>query len=163
MLRSFRHMDDDHSPLDLIMSANLMDKRNELLSYPLRKGKEILRHTLESDNPRVVLSGLALGAYMAAPTFLGNVWMPAQLISAGSRPLPVFEGLSYAKTVSGWPMPRFHYFHGASPAYKAGARVGGKVGGRIGARLIPGLGWALLAYDVYDIAANRSLWGFDLS
>ncbi|AXH79443.1 MAG: putative membrane protein [Circular genetic element sp.] len=44
-----------------------------------------------------------------------------------------------------------------------GARVGAKLGGRIGGRLIPGVGWALLAYDVYDVAANRSLWGFDLS
>ncbi len=45
----------------------------------------------------------------------------------------------------------------------SGARVGGKIGARVGGRLIPGVGWALLAYDVYDIAANRSLWGFDLS
>ena len=44
-----------------------------------------------------------------------------------------------------------------------GARIGAKLGGRVGARLIPGVGWALLAYDVYDVAANRSLWGFDLS
>jgi hypothetical protein len=44
----------------------------------------------------------------------------------------------------------------------SGARVGAKVGGRVGARLIPGLGWAMLAYDVYDISVNRSLWGFDL-
>jgi hypothetical protein len=43
-----------------------------------------------------------------------------------------------------------------------GARVGAKLGGRIGGRLIPGVGWALLAYDVYDVAANRSLWGFKL-
>jgi len=35
------------------------------------------------------------------------------------------------------------------------------MGGRVAARLIPGVGWALLAYDVYDIAYNRSLWGFD--
>jgi len=42
-----------------------------------------------------------------------------------------------------------------------GARIGAKVGGKVGARLIPGLGWAMLAYDAYDIAVNRSLWGFD--
>ncbi len=44
---------------------------------------------------------------------------------------------------------------------KAGAKAGVKLGARIGGRLIPGVGWALLAYDVYDIAYNRSLWGFD--
>jgi len=44
----------------------------------------------------------------------------------------------------------------------SGARVGAKLGGRIGGRLIPGVGWALLAYDVYDVAVNRRLWGFDL-
>ncbi len=38
---------------------------------------------------------------------------------------------------------------------------GAKLGARVGGRLIPGVGWALLAYDVYDIAYNRSLWGFD--
>ena len=43
-----------------------------------------------------------------------------------------------------------------------GARIGAKVGGRVGARLIPGVGWGLLAYDVYDVVHNQSLWGFDL-
>jgi hypothetical protein len=45
---------------------------------------------------------------------------------------------------------------------KAGVKTGAKIGGRVGARLIPGVGWAMIAYDVYDVAANRSLWGFDL-
>jgi hypothetical protein len=43
-----------------------------------------------------------------------------------------------------------------------GAQIGAKVGGRVGARVIPGVGWGLLAYDVYDVAYNQSLWGFDL-
>ncbi|AXH79053.1 MAG: putative membrane protein [Circular genetic element sp.] len=43
----------------------------------------------------------------------------------------------------------------------AGAKAGAKLGARVGGRLIPGVGWALLAYDVYDIAYNQSLWGFD--
>jgi hypothetical protein len=163
MLRSFRDMGDDRTPLEWLMTSNLMDKRNELLSYPLKKAAPYLFEGMASEKPHVVLATLGLAAYAAAPTFLGNIWLPTKLLSAGTRPLPVYEGISYVKTVTGWPMPRFHYFHGASPAYKAGARVGGKVGGRIGARLIPGVGWALLAYDVYDVAANRSLWGFDLS
>ena len=86
-------------------------------------------------------------------------------------------------------MPLFNYVTPWSQAERIGARVGGrihaqtmynmgkglksstraltkgagyKIGARIGGRLIPGVGWALLAYDVYDIAYNRSLWGFDL-
>ena len=45
---------------------------------------------------------------------------------------------------------------------KAGVKHGAKIGGRVGARLIPGVGWAMVAYDAYDLAVNRSLWGFDL-
>ncbi|AXH78438.1 MAG: hypothetical protein [Circular genetic element sp.] len=45
---------------------------------------------------------------------------------------------------------------------KAGTKTGAKIGGRVAGRLLPGVGWGLLAYDVYDVAVNRSLWGFDL-
>ena len=154
-------MDNDSSPLEWLMSANLMEKRNELLSYPIKKAAPYLKEAMESEKPHVNLAGLGLLAYAAAPTFFGNVMLPFQLISSGLRPLPVFEGVSFVRH-SPYVKPMFNYFHGASPAYKAGARVGGKVGGRIGARLIPGVGWAMLAYDVYDIAANQSLWGFKL-
>jgi len=56
-----------------------------------------------------------------------------------------------------------------SPAYKAGFRAAkrfgpraARVGGRIGTKLIPGVGWALLAYDVYDLVANKRLFGIEL-
>jgi hypothetical protein len=39
---------------------------------------------------------------------------------------------------------------------------GAKYGGRIGTKLIPGLGWAMLAYDVYDLVANKRLFGVEL-
>ncbi len=155
-------MDEDRTPLEWLMSANLMEKRNELLSYPLRKGAPYLKEIIESDKPHVVIGGMALAAYAAAPTFFGNIVLPAELILSGLRPAPVVESISFVRH-SPYVKPMFNVFHGASPAYKAGARVGGKIGGRIGARLIPGVGWAMLAYDVYDIAANQSLWGFDLS
>lgn len=153
---------------------NLMEKRNEILSYPLRKAGPPLLDILDKRSnspPASQLGAMVLLAYAAAPTFVGNILLPAEMIMAGSRPLPVSSGISYkihtAPLAGGggayWLEPRFHYRHGASPAYKAGARVGGKIGGRIGARLIPGLGWAMLAYDVYDVAVNQSLWGFDLS
>lgn len=164
MLRSFRDMGDDRTPLEWLMTSNLMDKRNELLSYPLRKAGPYLSKVIEKDSGASTvsqLSAMALLAIAAAPTFGGNILMPANLIAAGLRPAPVVEGITFARH-SPYVKPLWNVFHGASPAYKAGARVGGKVGGRIGARLIPGVGWALLAYDVYDVAVNRSLWGFDL-
>jgi len=37
-----------------------------------------------------------------------------------------------------------------------------KIGGRIASRAIPGLGWALLAYDAYDLVANQRLFGVQL-
>lgn len=33
---------------------------------------------------------------------------------------------------------------------------------RLLSRALPGVGWALLAYDAYDILVNRSFWGFKL-
>jgi len=39
---------------------------------------------------------------------------------------------------------------------------GARIGGRIGTKLIPGLGWAMLAYDGYDLVANRRLFGVKL-
>ena len=123
---------------------------------------------MSSDKPHVSLAGLGLFAYAAAPTFIGNILLPVNLISSGLKPQPINLGLSHYRhhfhiaSRAHWMEPVFEVLHKASPAYKAGARVGGKVGGRIGARLLPGVGYGLLAYDVYDIAVNRSLWGFDL-
>ena len=37
-----------------------------------------------------------------------------------------------------------------------------RLGGKAGYRLIPGLGWAMLAYDVYDLVANKRLLGINL-
>ncbi len=146
------------------MLLSILDERNKWLSYPLRKfapyGEELLEH-YEDSVPGTVGTAILM-AYAAAPTFLGNIVFPAQLISMGLRPQPIVESMQFVKGLP-YVKPMWTVFHGASPAYKAGARVAGKVGGRVGARLIPGVGWALLAYDVYDIAHNQSLWGFDLS
>jgi hypothetical protein len=99
----------------------------------------------------------------------------------------MFSHVTYAR-FNPWAKPIFHYTQAASkaeriggkvgsgltrlalgtkhisPKYlKAGMKMGSKVGARVGGRLIPGVGWALLAYDVYDIAFNQSLWGFDFA
>ena len=58
----------------------------------------------------------------------------------------------------------------SSPAYQTGLKLGKRIGlkggaritGRIAARAIPGLGWAMLAYDAYDLVANQRLFGVQL-
>jgi hypothetical protein len=58
----------------------------------------------------------------------------------------------------------------SSPAYQAGEKLAKRIGmktgartaGRIAARAIPGLGWAMLAYDAYDLVANQRLFGVQL-
>jgi len=54
----------------------------------------------------------------------------------------------------------------SSQAYRLGAKVGGKkaahMAGKVAFRAIPGLGWAMLAYDVYDLIANDRLFGVNL-
>lgn len=144
--------------------GSLMDKRKDLLSYPLRKAGPYLLDPLRKGSKHSAvsqLSAMALMAYAASPIFMGNILFPAKLIMMGLRPAPVVEGISFVRH-SPYVKPMWNVFHGASPAYKAGLRVGGKVGGRVAARLIPGVGYGLLAYDLYDIGVNRSLWGFDL-
>jgi len=37
-----------------------------------------------------------------------------------------------------------------------------KTGGKFAFKAIPGLGWALLAYDAYDLVANQRLFGIQL-
>ena len=54
----------------------------------------------------------------------------------------------------------------SSQAYRLGAKIGGRraahTAGRIAFRAVPGLGWAMLAYDVYDLIANDRLFGVNL-
>ena len=38
----------------------------------------------------------------------------------------------------------------------------GRIGGRFAFKAVPGLGWSMLAYDAYDLAANRRLFGIQL-
>jgi hypothetical protein len=48
---------------------------------------------------------------------------------------------------------------------KAAARLGPKaahIGGKFAVKAIPGIGWAMLAYDAYDFVVNRRLFGIRL-
>jgi hypothetical protein len=160
------------------MILSIFDERNKLLSWPLRffapYGKDLLEE-YEDSVPGTIGTAL-LFAYASTPTFVGNILLPGKLVTMGIRPQPIVESMHFVKGLP-YIKPMWTVFHGATPAYnvgknigakvggktglRAGVRVGGKIGGRVAARLIPGVGWAMLAYDVYDIAYNRSLWGFD--
>ncbi len=126
--------------------------------------------------------------YFAAVVLVGietaavNLLPAATLIQAGVRGPRLFSHVSYVR-FNPWAKPIFHYTQAASKAERIGgaagkflystmwpnfsptrkvwAKAGVKAGAKVGGRLIPGVGWALLAYDVYDIVWNRSLWGFD--
>ena len=43
-----------------------------------------------------------------------------------------------------------------------GTRKAAHMAGRVAFRAVPGLGWAMLAYDVYDLIANDRLFGVNL-
>lgn len=164
-------------PRPAVMDWNPLQWRHTFFGIPLRHAQS---EPIEDD----LDLGVALG--LATITAVGNLAAPLSLINSGFRGQKLFEGITYGAHT--WDAV-YHYTTKASAAERFGASLGGrvhaqllynrgkglsvatralrgpgyKIGGRIGGRLIPGVGWALLAYDVYDIAVNRSLWGFDLS
>ena len=150
------------------MSFNPIDWKRDITSMPLKLLWEHVNPEDTIEGEASELGVLALYGMIASATIAVNLSVPSKLIGMGIQGDRYFSHLSYAKNVLGYPMPRFNYITPASQATKLGARLGGKVGaaklgGKLAGRFVPGVGWALLAYDVYDIAANRSLWGFDLS
>ena len=135
------------------MLQTIWEWKQDVTSAPLRK---MIDERPEEISDDYLLATLAV----AVPTLIVNTITPMLLIDAGKRGLPMHTGTVFGRFP--WET-MYEYTTKASKATRAGTRVGGKLGGRIAGRLIPGVGWAMLAYDVYDIAANRSLWGFDLS
>ncbi len=162
---------------------NPLEIKHDIASIPLKffiKEKEDW-----NQNQAHFLVMAMLGGLTAAV----NLMPAVGLIHSGIRGDRYLSHVSYVR-FNPWAKPIFHYITPASKAERIGGRIGGsigkhlaiqtsnldkygkiwrkaglkggaKVGARIGGRLIPGVGWALLAYDVYDIAYNRSLWGFD--
>ncbi len=138
---------------------NPLDFKHDIASRPLRWMWD--QYDPQDDIVPYALVGVA--------TAVANLFPAVGLIQAGVRGERVFSHVTYAR-FNPWAKPIFHYTTAASKAERIGGLAGKKVfgkagvklGARVGGRLIPGVGWALLAYDVYDIAANRSLWGFDL-
>ena len=159
-----RHI--EFNPLTPFAGLNPIDLRRDLVSRPIKELWKIAHpQDVLAGNPTVTTPHALLALYgaLSAVTIAGNLGLPLKLIQMGVKGDSYFAGLTYAKNAIGFPMPSFNYITPGSSASKLGLKVGGKVGARVGARLIPGIGYGLLAFDVYDIAANSSLWGFDLS
>ncbi len=154
---------------------NPLEFKHDITSYPLKWMWK--QYDPQDDIVPYALVGMA--------TAVANLFPAAGLIQAGVRGEQMFSHVTYAR-FNPWAKPIFHYTQAASKAERIGARVGSvvganfpffnysssrkawakagaKTGAKLGGRLIPGVGWALLAYDVYDVAYNQSLWGFDLS
>ena len=144
--------------------VNPIEFKHAIAGQPYRLARWAIGDKLDSESTDADAMVLGIGAAYTAAL---NVAGPAALIQSGFRGNRYFTGLSMGYSSLGYPMPLFNYVTPGSAAEKFGAKLGGKVGAkklgaRVAGRLIPGLGWGLLAYDVYDIAVNRSLWGFDL-
>lgn len=143
----------------MIYLVNPLEFKHDITSRPL---KELLKRPGDTWNDWYALSVLAVGLETAAVNLLPSI----KLIDMGSKGYR-FMDISYVTLKSGFRMPSMTWSHFPSQATKLGTKLGGKVGaaklgGKIAGRFIPGVGWALLAYDAYDVLVNRSLWGFDL-
>lgn len=103
-------------------------------------------------------------AYVAGPLWLTTLNRPNVMSYAYKGMDPMKVGFTTAmkdrRTFQRVSSPAYQLGKGAGK--KLGMKTGAKVAGRIGARLVPGLGWAMLAYDAYDLVANKRLFGVEL-
>lgn len=147
---------------------NLIDAKHRFTSRPLKAVYDITKDVgpIKDLQAHQELAFIALWAYVGLGTVTINVYPIIKLIDLGKHGSWQVVATSYkwlAHQQRYDLLPTFHTYRHPSPAYRAGFRSGGKLGGRIATRLVPGVGWAMLAYDIYDVAFNQSLWGFDYS
>ncbi len=145
---------------------NPLEWKRDITSYPVKILWEYISKPMDRDEigPMSELSEIALWFMAISGTVAVNSWIPIKLIDAGVHGAWETAGVTYKWIAAEQRfslLPTFQAIREPSKAYKLGFKAGGKIGGRLATRVIPGVGWALLAYDVYDIAFNRSLWGFD--
>jgi len=120
--------------------------------------------------------GIHFGIQMG--NLLAHISMPLALTRMSNPHLMsyAYEGLDAAKFGTAAALrSRKEFQIASSRAFRMGETVGGYVmkgtkyagrgarfGGRVAVKAVPGLGWSMLAYDVYDLAANRRLFGIQL-
>lgn len=134
-------------------------------SYDEMKSGKVFRD--DTGNEDLAHLGIQLGnfvAHVSGPLYLTTTGRPHIMSHAYKGIDPMKHGFRAAMR------DRKAFQIASSPAYqfgekmgkRIGLRSGAKVAGRIGARLVPGLGWAMLAYDAYDLVANQRLLGVQL-
>ena len=132
---------------------NPFEFKHSITGVPYRLSRHIVGDTIDNDEEALTL--IMGGLY----TYVANIITPLMMIDAGYKGLPRHTATIFGK----YPWDTmYEYTTKASKATSLGTKYGGKVGGKLAGRLIPGVGWAMVAYDVYDVTVNRSLWGFDL-
>jgi len=120
--------------------------------------------------------GIHFGIQMG--NLLAHVSMPVILTRMSNPHIMsyAYEGLDAAKFgTSAAIRSRKEFQIASSRAFRMGESIGGyamkgtryagrgaRFGGRMAVKAVPGLGWSMLAYDVYDLAANRRLFGIQL-
>jgi len=140
---------------------NLIKAKQDFTSIPLKLAWQISRD-IDRDKQtwKGELAEAGLWAYFGLGTISFNIYPAIKLIDLGSKG-PRYMDVAFKFTRLGYPMPAFTWKALPSRATVLGERYGGRIGGKIAGRAIPFLGWAMVAYDVYDVVVNRSLWGFD--
>lgn len=152
-----------------MLEGNPFTWKREITSFPVKLlwkfSQHIDRDHME-DAPMSQVAEVVLWFGALSGTVVANLYLPIKLIDLGihgpwETVATTYKWIAAEQRYS--LLPTFHTYRHPSPAYRWGFRSGGKVGGRFATRLVPLIGWSLLAYDVYDVAVNKSLWGFDLS
>lgn len=95
--------------------------------------------------PLVLVAGAPYDAFTRATATLTrfNRWDHAQRVAKSHHSYMVRRGMTISKSSA-------HHFAQAGVG-RARSRMALRFGAKLGARLVPGLGWALLAYDVYTV------------
>lgn len=126
----------------------------------------------KSGNAPLVHFGIQLGnivAHVSTPLYLTRMSNPHLMSYAYKGLDPLKFGMKTAMA------SRKEFQTASSKAFRMGENVGrtmfkgtryagrgARVGGRVAFKAIPGIGWGMLAYDAYDLLANKRLFGVKL-
>jgi len=102
-------------------------------------------------------------AHIATPVYLTRMSNPNMMSYAYKGLDPLKFGMHAAI------QSRKDFQMASSKAFQVGSKIGARygtkaarLGGKFAVKAIPGVGWGMLAYDVYDLVANRRLFGIQL-
>ncbi len=126
----------------------------------------------KSGNAPLAHFGIQLGnivAHVSTPVYLTRMSNPHLMSYAYKGLDPLKFGMKTAMS------SRKEFQMASSKAFRMGEHIGGAItkgtryagrgaraGGRFAFKAIPGLGWGMLAYDTFDLIANKRLFGVNL-